>query len=819
MAEIKWGEGGLSRNILLAKSITQEYSSADLWAMRLPGHLELGILAAQELEAIAPAICVILNLDCTPEELVTAIKLAIWLHDWGKNKKDFLALVESKSKRHLLKKLGIESPLSPTAKQVIRHELFSCILVQTSSVTRWLHPYAKLLPLVLLAVMGHHLKAGKRSFFDLEIPTCLELFPQADDFKQVLQLGVTYFGLSQDLPALPQKYVAEDLQDLCYQFRDRVNEIDSKCKNAPIKLRKIAAVKALTMACDLAASALLEKHRGNRSYTQWIRSALLQYLSASDCQAVIDSKLGNKDLRNFQKNAVKAQARVIIPVAGCGAGKTLIAYARLKRLAQEKGLKAKLFFCYPTTSTTTQGFLDYQANKVENSLLVHSRDWVDRELRGFSEIYDEDNQGDDERFQTRAEALRMWHSKLIYCTAHTVLGLLQNYRKGLYGFPAIAQGFFVFDEIHAYPPQLFGTLLEFLKIFRNAHIILMTASLPPSRRKAIEAALSENDGEKPDIIYGPPEIENLNRYRLHSIPNECEELWRSAIAELKRGGKVLWVTNQVYDCQRLYTEAKQRLASTGLQINPICFHSRFRYQNSIEQQNKLVEAFRGDESAFALTTQIAEMSLDISCTLLISALAPLWALIQRLGRLNRWVELVKGKYQLETGRVCDALIYSWADSWTKQRPYSRPEDIRGIEASKQFLERYAGQEINQQHLAEVMAELETGQIELVKAKWLQTWLTQQGELMPPGYTIQVILQSDVAKIWEKVRANPSIKPAQEAQKWVVSVRIPKNIEQWKSEKAFKFYRTALTQDLHYHPEIGAYETKYQDLVDTYGHQP
>ncbi len=783
--------------------------------MRLPGHLELGVLAAKELEAIAPTICRVLKLDCTPSELVTAVKLAIWLHDWGKVNIDFLALVEDKSNKYLLKKLGIDEPLTPKAKQTIRHELLSCVLVQNHPVTKWLQPYAKLLPLALLGVLGHHLKADHPDYFNLEGATCLKLFTKTDDFKQVLQLGVNYFELSENLPTLPTKYKAETLQQQCDKFRDWANEVDSKCRNDFDKLRKIATVKALTMACDLAASALLEKHRGNRNYTQWIREALDQMMTAKDCQAVIDSKLDSKELLDFQKNAAKSKARVLIVVAGCGAGKTLIAYARLKHLAQEEDLKAKLFFCYPTTSTTTQGFLDYGVNEVENSLLVHSRDWVDRELRGFSEIYDEDKDGEGDRFQTRAEVLRIWHSKLIYCTAHTVLGLLQNYRKGLYGFPAIAQGFFVFDEIHAYPPQLFGTLLEFLKIFRNAPIVLMTASLPPSRQQAIEAALAENDGEKPAIIYGPPEIESLNRYRLHPHPNEGEELWQAAIAELERGGKVLWVTNEVYDCQRLYTEAKNRLARAGLKIAPICFHSRFRYQNSIAQQNRLVEAFRGDEPAFALTTQIAEMSLDMSCTLLISALAPLWALIQRLGRLNRWVELVKGKYQLKTRRVCDALIYPW----TKQTPYSRPEDIRGIEATQQFLERYAGQEINQQCLAQVMAELETGQIESVKAKWLQTWLTQQEKLMEPGYTIQVILESDVPKIWEAVKANPSVKPAQEAQKWAVSVRIPKNLEEWKREKPFKFYRIAPTQDIYYHPEIGAYETKYRDLVDSYGHHP
>ncbi len=44
---------------------------------------------------------------------------------------------------------------------------------------------------------------------------------------------------------------------------------------------------------------------------------------------------------------------------------------------------------------------------------------------------------------------------------------------------------------------------------------------------------------------------------------------------------------------------------------------------------------QGKDGALAVTTQVAEMSLDISADLLVTDLAPVPALIQRLGRLNR----------------------------------------------------------------------------------------------------------------------------------------------------------------------------------------
>ncbi len=55
----------------------------------------------------------------------------------------------------------------------------------------------------------------------------------------------------------------------------------------------------------------------------------------------------------------------------------------------------------------------------------------------------------------------------------------------------------------------------------------------------------------------------------------------------------------------------------------------------MRRHRTVIDAFGKDAPIFAVTTQVAEMSLDISADTLISEYAPVWALIQRLGRLNR----------------------------------------------------------------------------------------------------------------------------------------------------------------------------------------
>ena len=73
-----------------------------------------------------------------------------------------------------------------------------------------------------------------------------------------------------------------------------------------------------------------------------------------------------------------------------------------------------------------------------------------------------------------------------------------------------------------------------------------------------------------------------------------------------------------------------------LSSGALLYHSRFRYVDRVERHKDVVNAFGIEHgSAFAITTQVAEMSLDLSADLLITELAPIPALIQRLGRLNR----------------------------------------------------------------------------------------------------------------------------------------------------------------------------------------
>ncbi len=228
----------------------------------------------------------------------------------------------------------------------------------------------------------------------------------------------------------------------------------------------------------------------------------------------------------------------------------------------------RLFFGYPTTGTSTEGFLDYVHDKVDSELL-HSRAAVDLEHLAAT--------GDDDDLAIKLESFKAWGSKVTVCTVDTILGLLQCNKRSLYCFPAIAQSAFVFDEIHCYDDRLFGGLIRFLEVVK-APILLMSASVLPSQLREIEAAA----GEELETIPGETELEIKPRYQFQLVDTPD---WKRVEQELNNNGKVLWVCNKVSTAISVYQKAKRR----GL--NPLLYHSRYRYEDRVWHHREVIDAF------------------------------------------------------------------------------------------------------------------------------------------------------------------------------------------------------------------------------------
>src|SRR5262249_21317858 len=198
-----------------------------------------------------------------------------------------------------------------------------------------------------------------------------------------------------------------------------------------------------------------------------------------DLQAIVDHRLKGNTSRDFQTAVASSKHRVSFVKAGCGTGKTLGAYM----WAANNHPTRRLYFCYPTTGTATEGFKDYLFEPDGElggigAKLFHSRRDVDFEIILTTGKDTELTKAD---AVARLESLEAWSTPIVACTVDTVLGLMQNNKRGLFAWPALAQSAFVFDEIHAYDDRLFGALLRLLKSVPGLPVLLMTASLPAAR--------------------------------------------------------------------------------------------------------------------------------------------------------------------------------------------------------------------------------------------------------------------------------------------------------------------------------------------------
>ncbi|RYC71335.1 CRISPR-associated helicase Cas3' [Spirosoma sordidisoli] len=207
--------------------------------------------------------------------------------------------------------------------------------------------------------------------------------------------------------------------------------------------------------------------------------------------------------------------------------------------------------------------------------------------------------------------------------------------KHLFGLKGFEQGlfemvgsYFIFDEIHAYSPDVFAqikVLLQYAVKHLYVKVMVMTATMPTFLKKELEEAIGEfTEIKASDSLYS-----QFVRHRLQlqeGLLTENLSLIRKA---LNVGKKVLVVCNTVKNAQLVFNELREDCD------NAVLLHSAF---NGVDRTQHELALKRGEEDGsikLLVGTQAIEVSLDIDYDLIFTEPAPIDALIQRFGRVNR----------------------------------------------------------------------------------------------------------------------------------------------------------------------------------------
>jgi CRISPR-associated endonuclease/helicase Cas3 len=202
-----------------------------------------------------------------------------------------------------------------------------------------------------------------------------------------------------------------------------------------------------------------------------------------------------------------------------------------------------------------------------------------------------------------------------------------------------AGSLFVFDEIHAYQPDRLARILETLRhLVQNLEVraFVMTATLPSPVARMLQEIL-----RRPSVVRAT--ADTFAKFRRHRLHLRDADLLDDAVADeiagrARHGEAVLVVATTVARAQAARTQLQRRL---GDDCRVDLLHSRFsgadraRKEGELAAHSSTASAARRQRAAVLVATQVVEVSLDVDFDVLYSDPAPLEALLQRFGRVNR----------------------------------------------------------------------------------------------------------------------------------------------------------------------------------------
>jgi Predicted helicases len=301
----------------------------------------------------------------------------------------------------------------------------------------------------------------------------------------------------------------------------------------------------------------------------------------------------------------------LVIIAPTGAGKTEAGFIYLQR---------KGFFMLPYRVSANGVYMRAEGMFRDYAGLLHSS--------ALSYVLErEENREDIKNNQEGTAFLNYFLSRnfakpIIVSTPDQLMHFVFRY-KGFEKYYATAlYSRLVIDELQSYDPITLAFIVQGLEVLaqNGGKFLVMTATFPEFLRERFKNMGVEfktfNTQEKP---YHHVQVID------DSIDNYVEKM-----IEFSQKAKVLVVVNTV----RKAIELKKKFKEAGLQ-NVKLLHSRFILQHRKEKEKEIMEFFNSQEKGLWITTQLAEVSLDLDADYLFTELSTADSLVQRMGRCNR----------------------------------------------------------------------------------------------------------------------------------------------------------------------------------------
>lgn len=357
--------------------------------------------------------------------------------------------------------------------------------------------------------------------------------------------------------------------------------------------------------------------------------------------------LSGKSLRPVQRKIEllfqkETNASGLLIEAPMGEGKTEAALYAAYRLAKTYG-KNGFYIALPTSATSNQ--MEQRVNAMlhaqgcPEAKLMHSRAWLDGKAHYEDSIF------------TKPLKRGLLEPYAVGTIDQAMLAVMMA-SYSIIRLIGLATKVLVIDELHSYDAYMKTTIERLLSWCYDLGIpvVMLSATLPLEKKKAYAKAFHSGctnlTTQYPCITAFQQEAEaieyKVNGSHQHqtimlqlkadgkdAIPEEVERLF----AMSKDRGCICVLRNTVDQAQETYQKLKEQYGDIVT-----LFHARFLYKDRQRIEKEVCKAFGGNErphKAILVATQVVEQSLNLDFDAMITDLAPIDLLFQRVGRIFR----------------------------------------------------------------------------------------------------------------------------------------------------------------------------------------
>ncbi len=367
---------------------------------------------------------------------------------------------------------------------------------------------------------------------------------------------------------------------------------------------------------------------------------------------------GMRSLQTVTEYIMKAKEKPLLLLieAPMGEGKTEAGAYAAFRMGNHFGKKG-FYVALPTAATANQmhermkRLMDdtFPGSQVR---LLHSLAWLsDEATKGEKDIHSEDREYVQEWTKPLRRGLLEGYS---VGTIDQILMSALHVRYGVIRLLGIQNKVLILDEVHAYDAYMQDILQRMLEWCKELCIpvVMLSATLATETKKKIMAVYQADYKEEQDYpaitavfdggnyqIAPVPEVSKRRIISIHTVPilNNLDAIRDSAVKMVEGGGCMCVLVNTVGRAQKLYQKLKE---GAGENLELYLFHARFAEGRKQEIEKQMIKLFGPDKSkrphrAIVVATQVMEQSLDVDFDYMITEIAPIDLILQRLGRMFR----------------------------------------------------------------------------------------------------------------------------------------------------------------------------------------